>query len=430
MPLSDYCITIDHPESRDQVILFSTRTAACVVVRRGVLHDIECGVLPKEERDLLFDLGLFVPNRVEEHQEMLDYVDQMNADESKLHLTVVMNLDCNLACAYCFEGTRKGRHFLSQETADDLLRALDAIIGRKKELRISFYGGEPLLSFKMIEQISRRIRVWADSKNISFSFSLVTNSTLLTREVVDRLTPHGLRSVSPTLDGPRKIHDRSRPFKNGSGSFDIIIRNLQSVCEAVDVNLGGNYTRENFRQFPEMLDALIECGLGPEHIASMSFSPVFNEESRFVLDFHEGCCNMNESWIAEAGLFLRQEILSRGFHTAQLEPTVCMIERQDHLIVNWDGGLYKCTGLIDRPEYQVGTLRTGFVDYSHSHDLGNWKNETCLSCSYLPLCFGGCRYFKLLRQGTVQGIECKKPFFDRALPDLVLQDMARAAVVK
>ncbi len=425
MHLSAYCIPLDDPGTAGRVILFSTRTAACISLERSVLLDIEQNALPAAERDLLMELGFLVSSKESEQQEMLAYVDRMNSDITDLHLTVVMNLDCNLACPYCFEGNRKGKHFLSQQTADDLLHALETWLAERKNITVTFYGGEPLLSLPMIEQICRNVRTRAGANNGGFSVSLITNGTLLTGAVVDRLEPLGLISAYITLDGPRHLHDKSRPFRNGAGSFDTIIRNAGSVCDRIAVEIGGNYTREHFREFPSLLDALIDSGLGPERVASVVFNPVFNEEPRFAPDFHEGCRNMNEPWIAEAALFLRSETLSRGFRVPAVEPAVCMIERFDKLVVNWDGGLYKCTGLIGRPEYQVGTLRTGLADYRHSHDLGNWKNATCLSCSYLPLCFGGCRYFKLLRKGSFSGIECKRDFFDRALPGLVLQDMIR-----
>ena len=427
MPLTTYCIAIDDPRDPGEVILFCTRTAAAVTVERGVLHDIREHTLPPDEQVLLEKLGLLVESREQERQEMLGYVNRMNADSNSVHLAVVMNLDCNLACPYCFEGNRKGKHYLSHEASAELSAALGTWLRGKQEVQVAFYGGEPLLSAGMIEQICRRMQAWAAADDVRFSFSLVTNGTLLARQTVDRLKPLGLTSVRVTLDGPKEVHDRSRPFKGGVGSFDAVLKNLQSVKDAVTLNVGGNYTRGNYTEFPRLLDTLIESGLGPDRIASILFSPVFNEECRFMPDYHDGCCDMSEPWIAEASLFLRREIVSRGFHTPAVEPAVCMIERRDHLVVNWDSGLYKCTGLIGRTEYQVGTLSTGLICHSVSHNLGNWKNEICLSCCYLPLCFGGCRYFRLLRTGSMQGVECKKEFFDQALPELVLQDMARVA---
>jgi uncharacterized protein len=423
MPFSTYCIPIDNPDSPDQVILFSTRTAAAVTLHRDVIKDIEAGRLSSDERETLSELGFIVQDLKDEREEMRSYIDDLNKVSKTLTVTLVMNLDCNLACPYCFEGTRKGKHYLSEETADDFFRFIGNRLPELEELNIRFYGGEPLLSFDMIYRIARELARAATEARVKFSFGFVTNGTLLTRRVVEKLRPLGLKSAYVTLDGPAEMHDTSRPFRNGSGSFNTIIGNLRSVSDLIELHLGGNYLQTNYREFPRLLDFLIAHGLGPDVVSLMSFSPIMNEDAKFCPDYHDGCSNDNEPWVAEAGLELRREIGMRGYRTDEVLPAVCMLERHDHLVINWDGVLYKCPGLIGRKEYGVGTLKSGMLDYTATHNLGNWNNEQCLACKYLPLCFGGCRHTKLICEGTMKGIECKKEFFGKALEALVLQDI-------
>ncbi|MGD0282456.1 MAG: SPASM domain-containing protein [Dissulfurispiraceae bacterium] len=89
-----------------------------------------------------------------------------------------------------------------------------------------------------------------------------------------------------------------------------------------------------------------------------------------------------------------------------------------------------CAGLIGRKDFCVGDLITGIRDYHLSHNLDNWKNEKCLACAYLPLCFGGCRYLKLVRDGEMKGVDCRKRHFDAVLEPLVKQDIAYKAQMK
>lgn len=71
----------------------------------------------------------------------------------------------------------------------------------------------------------------------------------------------------------------------------------------------------------------------------------------------------------------------------------------------------------------AGNVKTGIKDYHESHKLDIWKREECLDCEYLPMCYGGCRYLKLLRDGHIDGVDCKKPQFDATLETLVKQDL-------
>jgi uncharacterized protein len=91
--------------------------------------------------------------------------------------------------------------------------------------------------------------------------------------------------------------------------------------------------------------------------------------------------------------------------------------------VNYDGEIYKCPGLIGRKEFSAGDISTGIKDYRKSHHIDNWKNDECLECAYLPLCFGGCRYMKLVRDGEMNGVDCRREFFDASLESLVRQDI-------
>jgi uncharacterized protein len=432
-----------------------------------MLKDIEKGNISEEEKKTLTELGFLVNSAEEEKKEMLGFMDEINTANKTFSAILVMNLYCNLDCKYCFEGKRKGKFYMSRETADLFIDFVkNTVLSNIEEIKITFYGGEPLLSTELIIYISERLkaivnqrkinigtpspsplpsregsckrqsplpwwerdRVRGDSrskeKGIIFSTSLITNGTLLTPDVVDTLKPLGLKTASVTLDGPKEVHDLFRPFKSGKGTFDLIIRNIKDVCSIINIHIGGNYTKDNYSEFPSLLDYMMDNGLTPDRISSLNFYPVIKESPEFALpDFTGGCISINEPWLFDAGIFLRKEILKRGYSTQKITPSACLMELKDSLVVNYDGGFYKCPGMIGREKFRVGDIKTGIKDYRQSHNLDNYKNDECLNCSYLPLCFGGCRYIKLVRDGNLDGIDCKRPYLDVTLERLIYQDM-------
>lgn len=425
MILSRYCKIYPDADDDAQFMLFSTRTTSVICVSHELIKDIEKNKLTEEEQKTLVDLGFLVQSEHEEKREMLRYIDDLNAENRTFTATVVLNLDCNLGCKYCFEGTRKGKFYMSVETADDFIEFVKSRdLANKEEINIIFYGGEPLLSIDIIRHISEKVRTIAEDKKITFTFSLITNGTLLTQRVVEQLKPLGLRAASITLDGPRDVHDAFRPFKSGKGSFDAIIENIKSVSGTMDVQVGGNYTGDYYREFPRLLDFLLEKGLTPDRISSVQFDPVMSETGEFAPpDFHGGCMSFDEPWVVDASVFLREAIFKRGFRTQMLTTVTCAVELRENLVVNFDGALYKCTGFLNRKDYCTGSVKTGENNYRRTYCLGHWKNEECFACGYLPLCFGGCRYMKLVRDGNVRGVDCKKQYLDAILEKLVLQDI-------
>jgi uncharacterized protein len=425
MIFSNYTKIFPHFNDPDSVILFSTKNASIIVVPASMVKDIEAGKITEEEKKTLSELGFLVRSREEERKEMLRYMDELNNADTIFAAKVVMNMDCNLACKYCFEGSRKGQFYMTKETADFFIDFTKKnSLQNKEEIRITFYGGEPLMSVDLIAYISEKIKALAKDNGLTYNAYIVTNGTLLTQRVAERLKACGLEEASVTIDGPKDIHDICRPFKGGRGSFDPIIRNLRDVADMLGIEVGGNFTKNNYRDFPLLLDYLLDNGLTPDRLSGVRFDPVTNEtEGIVVSDFKDGCGSLNEPWLFEASIFLREEILRRGYRMHNVVPMPCLIDLRARVIINYDGSIYKCPGLIGREEYKVGDIKTGIKDFRISHNLVNWKNEECLNCAYLPLCFGGCRYMKLVRDGNMDGVDCKKPYLDATLETLVKQDI-------
>ncbi len=425
MQPSTYLKVFPCPDQPGSFLLYSTKRTSLVRVSEPLARAALRGELSPESEATLADLGMMVPSAVGEREEMRRVLDRINAVNQRINVTVVLNFDCNLACTYCLEGRMKGRHAMSPTTADLLVAFIaERLNAGKTRLAVTFYGGEPLLSPALLQDLSRRLAEVCRKCDVIFRFTLVTNGTLLTRRIVDELLPLGLGGVKVTLDGPREEHDRSRPFRGGAGSWGGIVANLREVCGLVPVQVGGNFTRENYPMFPRLLDDLTLEGIGPDRLALIKFDPVTRPAANAgLLDFSGGCCSTEEAWLHEATLFLREEILKRGYRTTRFRATPCVVELDDEFTVNWDGSIYKCPAFIGWTDLQIGTLAGGVREYQTSHSIGSWKRPECLACAYLPLCFGGCRYLQLVRRGSIDGVDCQRAYLDTILGGILSQDL-------
>ncbi len=426
MELSKYIKAYPFKEKEGYVLLFSTKNASKVLVKEDTYKALKEGVTPAEKQALLSKLGMVVPDPVQEKRDVLTFFDRYNQRNREVNITAVVNMACNFACPYCYEGKRKGSLYMSPEIAESLVSfARKTFSESKKSLLVDFYGGEPLLSVDLIKSISTELKLVAEQRDGSYRFTLVTNGSLFKRSVAQELVPLGLDTARITLDGPAEVHNRYRPFRSGRGSFDTIIRNIKDTCDLVKVIIGGNYERDNYRRFPLLLDFLLAEGLTPGKIAGIKFDPVNRrpEGDAGLVDYDGGCRSINEPWLAEASTFLREEILKRGYATPKAGPILCMVEQKDSFVVSYDGTIYKCPAFLGREEFTVGNVHTGIDEYAESHKLDNWKNEECAACAYLPLCYGGCRYATFAQGGALSTLDCKKEYFDACLEGMVNQDV-------
>jgi len=422
MQLSRYLKIYPDPDRPDSFLIYSTKRGSLVRLPEVLLADIESGSLPEKHLSTLSRLGMLVDDPAEELTEMHDLVRRANVRSTVFKGTIVLNLKCNLACTYCYEDEFRGDFEMSAATADALIDWIRREhLEQGRDLELQFYGGEPLLSRHLIHRIAAPLRDRAAGLGRKFSLSMTTNGTLLTRDVVNELLPYNFTKANLTLDGPREVHDTQRPFVSGKGSFDTIVANIRETHDLVKIDLGGNCTPENYRVFPELLGHLRREGITPEMLGLVQFFAV-TPKSGTGADIASGCVSSSEPWLLEAIPYLHREIIRHGYRTAKPTMAACVVEFDHDLVINYDGSFYKCPAFMGWPELSVGSLADGVKDYAASHNLLYWQNDECLACPYLPLCFGGCRLNPLLKNGSINEVDCRREFYDATLETIVLQN--------
>lgn len=90
-------------------------------------------------------------------------------------------------------------------------------------LQVIWYGGEPLLGYKSV--MHDLVPKWVYARRAyglpPVSHSITTNGTLLTEEVREWMDSVGM-GVLLSLDGPKRFHDKSRPYYDKHSSWDDI----------------------------------------------------------------------------------------------------------------------------------------------------------------------------------------------------------------
>ena len=226
--------TYAHPYVYDRhtnavVMLTEDEYKELVAVEKGELDEEESAVIKRYQEQ-----GLFQPNVVQkiEHPSTLRMEPYLKKRMQQLTLQVTQQ--CNLRCEYCaYSGIyEKNRtHNSARMEFDTAKKAIDLFLKNctdRDRVTIGFYGGEPLLELPLIKRCVAYANSKVEGKKIAFN--MTTNGTLLSDEVVDYLVENDFQ-LSISLDGSKEEHDRSRKFKDGTGSFDVIIRNVRRICE-------------------------------------------------------------------------------------------------------------------------------------------------------------------------------------------------------
>ncbi len=324
--------------------------------------------------------------------------------------------DCNLACRYCFAG--KGeysgqRELMSPEVGKAALDFLIANSGHRRNLEVDFFGGEPLMNWEVVKEIVRYGREQEQIHDKNFRFTLTTNGILLNDEIMD-FANREMGNVVMSLDGRQEINDHMRPFRNGRGTYDIIVPKFRRFAESRDQDnyyIRGTYTRYNL-DFAE--DVLHLADLGFRQI---SVEPVVAEDSEEYAIREEDLPKLFEEYDRLAAEFVRREREGNGFNffhfMIDLEGGPCAIKRlsgcgsgTEYLAVTPWGDLYPCHQFVGNEEFLMGNvwdgvtrtdLRDGFAG------VNVLSKEKCRGCFAKFYCSGGCAANAFHFCGDIQG---------------------------
>lgn len=108
-------------------------------------------------------------------------IDLNNVNAYKL----ILNKQCNYNCVYCLQGTKYD--IIKQEELSP--KEMASYFPPNKRYHIVYFGGEPLLNFDYLIEFTDCIY----KKNDQAIFSVITNGSLLTNEMVDKLNERNIR---------------------------------------------------------------------------------------------------------------------------------------------------------------------------------------------------------------------------------------------
>ena len=92
---------------------------------------------------------------------------------------------------------------------------------------IIFYGGEPLLNFKVLKFVIEKSLTYKQKGKLpnNLRFSIVTNGLLLNEQIIEFLIKRDV-TVSISIDGPSSVENSCRINKNGENVYKYINKHI------------------------------------------------------------------------------------------------------------------------------------------------------------------------------------------------------------
>jgi radical SAM additional 4Fe4S-binding domain len=329
-------------------------------------------------------------------------------------IVLAPTLACNFACPYCYETAKAG--MMSKEVQDSLIEMIEENAKNKKNINVTWYGGEPLLAKDIIFGFAKRAIEICDRENVNYSSYIVTNGYLINDEIIKGMKESKITGAQITVDGPPSIHNKRRKLKNSDEeTFTTIISNIKKLIDngITNVAIRINIDKTNVDNVEELLDILDENGLKDTSV-NLGHVTAYTDACNGVVD---NCLDVKE--YAENDTKYQKILFDRGYNVSSRYPFYPSIKSNyccaDHIgafVIDAEGYMYKCwndVGNVDRAVGNVTKIKDEVNEkmFARNMEYMMWSpfdHEECKECNVLPICMGGCPYKGLMNKKP----ECEK----------------------
>jgi uncharacterized protein len=327
---------------------------------------------------------------------------------TSLHI-LVPTLRCNFTCKYCYAFRAMESETQKDMTPEVLDQTIDFIFSTPSPTySIEFTGGEPLLRYDLIKRaILRAERLALEKKKHIALFSIVTNGSLLTEEMIPFLEEHKV-GLCLSLDGPKELNDSHRRVTCGNKpTYDLIVEKLEllkshnySSINALPVIL-----KDSLEDWKRIIDEYIRLGFNSLRFKYVSrfgfasqswndmsydadeFLETYREVIDYMIELNKKGINISEN-ITTLILFKIIKAIDAGYAEMQI-PCGAVIGQ---IVYDYDGTIYTCDEGRTMPEFKVGDVFTSkYADLlkcpvtSTLQSVSNLLNS-CDECPWFTFC--------------------------------------------
>ncbi|NQS75482.1 MAG: thioether cross-link-forming SCIFF peptide maturase [Peptococcaceae bacterium] len=352
------------------------------------------------QKGLLFSPEIQVPNW-----------DQQNKGLKALCLHVAH--DCNLRCEYCFAS--KGSYNVDKRLMPEEIafQAVDFLVensGKRENIEIDFFGGEPLLNFGVVKktvEYARKIETLTGKK---FYFTITTNGTLFDESNIAYINEN-MDNVVISIDGRKSVHDAIRYNAAGRGTYDKILADALRLVRSRENKsyfIRGTFTSWNTDFSQDVLH------LADQGFEEISMEPVVGTGEDFhIREEHIPEIIAEYERLAYAYITrIREGHPFRFYHfNVDIYQGPCLYKRitacgagTEYFAVTPEGHLYPCHQFVGQEEFQMGSLDTGIKNNILVEQFGQaniLNKEDCRNCWAKLFCSGGCHANSYFANGNI-----------------------------
>ena len=299
---------------------------------------------------------------------------------------------CNFACVYCYADNHPQPR-MSFETAR---QAIDMAAAGGEKFVVQLSGGEPLLAFGLIEEIT----AYVEQKRLPAILQIQTNASLIDRRIANFFREHKI-GVGISMDGRPVQNDELRRLPDGSGTSRMILAGVATLAAAgVSTGITCVVTDSNVRQLGGIVEMAYYMGnLGKIGVYQLraqgrgaAIKPADAADLRLALQQVLEIADKMKHATGKSLIFAHRERVDSLRCQCSSGFAHCHAMNGEAAFVNSMGEIFACASLSGLSEFRLGNVAAG-IEPERTRQIGERIRDSmkfCPACDSFSLCGGGC----------------------------------------
>jgi uncharacterized protein len=341
-------------------------------------------------------------------------------------IKIQLGLSCNYTCDYCSQRFVERPPETSKKDIEAFINKLNVLnFDERQGLKIEFWGGEPLVYWKTLKPLTEAFLEKFSHWERKPQFSMVTNGSLLTREICSWLYYMGF-NVGISHDGPGQYVRGPDPFEDAETKeiileFYKIMHAQNRISFNVMMNSRNTNRKEIYDWFVNLTgDSSVKIGEGgfidayddaAINNSLDSLEEHFSYRRNAFNDIYTNGSNINFGMIYDKIDGFTRNTLSHI--ESKYVGQKCGMDNVNTLALDLKGNIVTCQNVSIKETSKNGESHSGgnLEDYENVQlkSVTHWMNRNdCAKCPVLHLCKGSCMYL----EGKHWDVTCNNAYSD------------------
>jgi radical SAM protein with 4Fe4S-binding SPASM domain len=363
--------------------------------------------------------------------------DYMEFSEARwTHLAIFPTQRCNLKCKYCYASGGDRHTVIERDYVDTILAYFFEKLSDQNgaTVGLDFHGGgEPTFAFEIIKYAVEHFIEKCEQRNLTYRFGMATNGCF-GDNVFDWLVNKNF-DLTISFDGPPNIQNSQRPFRDGSGSHDLVTQNLRRLLKkGMRIAVRSTITAENVVHVCDVVRYIASFGVKFIHL-----EPCFEvgrcldqnvkqpELEIFLNEFLEAF-----QWSISSGVYLKTASLRATEYPHNRFCGAC----GSNLAITPEGNLSTCYEVVTSDDHASEMFFIGrvsrnkrdslsvFIDQEKLNMLSKRTVErmpSCLDCFSRYWCAGDCPVKSYRDTGSLYDVSPERCAFIRRANESIIK---------